>query len=171
MDLNRTYSLSEATALLGMNPRTLQSWTSHVTGKGKVHGGGAKGRHRAFDFVALMEIAAVKALVDLGVTDLKRAFSAAAVFAQEETGPGGGWPDAHETRPALRQAGYPFPGIDWTLLVLTSGGAELIRATDLNSLHDAAFINISLLFARVVKELGGDPVEELRRAYQEKEEA
>lgn len=77
-----------------------------------------------------------------------------------------GWIEAGEQPQSIREAGFPFPGEQMTLLLVTKRDAKLIKSDSRLPHHETfTLVNISDTFSCVVTALGSDPAEELRRAY------
>jgi hypothetical protein len=89
--LNETFSTHQVAVAANVAPGTLQNWLKRGVIVGHrdedIEGGGIQGNHRKFSFFAVMQIAVAKALIDAGVTDLKKAFDAAVGFAHIGGGP------------------------------------------------------------------------------------
>ena len=167
----RSFSNMEVTLAAGMTNPNLQNHLrrGYVTGAAHIEGAGTPGKHRRFPFHSVMEIGAAECFIRLGIGP-RQAFAAAFEFAYNEV-IRGAWVDAGEKPKTLRHAGFPFPGPETTLLMMTARGSKVIRASELFPYEDSAFINVSALFDRVVTALGGDPTEELRNAYPQEAEA
>lgn len=109
-----------------------------------------------------MEIAAAKALIDVGITDLKSVFYAASLFAQERV----------PSCPFNKGAGITLlvVGQGWArdvFLSPTDSGLELYTRINQCGAIGATIINMSEVFDRTVTAIGLHPEAVLEIAYPE----
>ena len=169
------FSTIQVIAATGVTNDNLQNWLKRqlIIGQKTIEGGGVQGRHRQWSFFNLMEIAAAKALIDVGMTDLNSAFQAANRFAHVGQGPDGYTPERSPGCPHTK-----FPGI--TLLVAGPGWSnEVFVSPDDNALklytdltrtgagrkEGGVFVNMSDVFDLTVSRVGYHPEEVIELAY------
>jgi len=169
------FSTGQIAQATGVNNDTLQNWMKRglIVGQREIEGGGSQGRHRQYSFHNLMEIAAAKALVDAGMSDLKSVFYAAHMFAHT----GNAMPN---NRVPERVPGCPYNGTGITLLVAGMGWADEVflspKDTALGlytklmnrahqSMEGCVLVNASQVFDRAVAGIGHHPEAVLAIAY------
>ncbi|WP_283177322.1 MerR family transcriptional regulator [Gemmobacter sp. 24YEA27] len=160
------FSTGQVVEATGVSNDTLQNWLKRklIVGQKDIDGGGSQGRHRQFTFFNLIEIAAAKALIDVGMTDLKAAFYAASRF-------------SHSGDEA-RVPGCPFnKGYGITLLVAGQGWAREVFLSENETALDfytqniqssavgATIVNMSRVFDLVTTRAGFHPEAVLEIAY------
>ncbi|MEY8838889.1 hypothetical protein AB9K41_07635 [Cribrihabitans sp. XS_ASV171] len=164
MILESEYPLSHASELLGVKPRTLQSWVQFMPSE-RVEGGGVKGSHRRFSFFALIQAATAQKLIALGVS-ASRAFEYAAEFANFGGMETGGWVGG--PRPAMRNPSMPFHyALGDTYLCADASQAIVLRVPKgetldaivaRSDLDGSAYIRLDMwpIFCGVVRKLSDD---------------
>lgn len=160
------FSTGQVVEATGVSNDTLQNWLKRklVVGQKDIDGGGSQGRHRQFSFFNLIEIATAKALIEVGMTDLKSAFYAAGYFAHTgdaERAPG--CPFNKETGITLLVAGQGWARD--VFLSPTGSALELYNQIVQRGSIGATIVDMSQVFNLVTARVGYHPEAVLEIAY------
>lgn len=173
--LDSTFTAQSLANASGCDVRKISDWASRGV-LASSEGGGVQGRGRKFSWFAVMEAAIANELMDMGLSSVTDAFTAASRFALIGEGFAG---YVGETMPGeLRAPGLPWhPKRGLTYLFVWKDGGKVkltgfdgdVKLADLTPDYHRAtgfmVVNVSEVFSRVCKRMGLDHRSVLDEAY------
>ena len=148
--MQERFQLAQVAEIIDTSPQTIKGWLHRdlvVGHAAMVEGGADTGRRRSFSVHALMQMAVIKALLDIGLRNDALARDASTVFAHLGKSSAGWVGEPMELR-GQRLPGLPFhPSIGRTFIEVTMDGARVKKESELRSVLQAAsvLVNVSLM--------------------------
>lgn len=168
--LHREFSAQTVAAATGATAKQISDWCNQgqIVGQREPLG---RGHKRTFSFFNVMEVAVALALMEIGVRAPADAFRAAQVFAHAGGSGEARWADSAAEKERIPGLPYHYSRMETFAFV---AGAECLITTDQNvtaamqALGNASgllVVNVSLIFARVMRQLGLEHAEVLDALY------